>query len=139
MQESKKSEKKPPTVLLLFLLIICVLSIIKLIAKITSAIAIKTEKRKGSVKKITMKPAGEFDKANRSVFGIDIFEDDPYLQEQMKLFSKQNAKNIQFLSQDSIDRDEQKLLKMVFDKGIDLKLLLKKYKKQSALIAPLLS
>lgn len=36
----------------------------------------------------------QFQKVNRSVFGIDIFVDQPYLTDQLELFSRQNAKLI---------------------------------------------
>lgn len=46
----------------------------------------------------------QFQKINRSVFGIDIFQDEPWLEDQLKLFANQNAQLINSLSQTEIDR-----------------------------------
>lgn len=44
----------------------------------------------------------QFQKVNQSVFGIDIFIDEPYLRDQLELFARQNAQLITNLSNDTL-------------------------------------
>lgn len=44
----------------------------------------------------------QFQKINRSVFGIDIFFDQPYLRDQLELFSRQNAQLITSLPEEEL-------------------------------------
>ena len=47
---------------------------------------------------------GQFEKMNRSAFGIDIFVDEPWLQDQLKLFASQNAQLITSIPEQELDR-----------------------------------
>ncbi len=49
----------------------------------------------------------QFDRINNSVFGIDIFIDQPWLQDQLKLFESQNAKLIRSLPKQELDQISQ--------------------------------
>lgn len=44
----------------------------------------------------------QFDKVNQSVFGIDIFADEPWLRDQMKIFSQQNSQLITSLPDEDL-------------------------------------
>lgn len=46
----------------------------------------------------------QFQKVNNSVFGIDIFIDQPFLKEQLELFSRQNVQLIKSIPEDSLDQ-----------------------------------
>jgi SPP1 gp7 family putative phage head morphogenesis protein len=46
----------------------------------------------------------QFQKMNQSVFGIDLFLNEPWLEDQLKLFANQNAQLITNLSDQEIDR-----------------------------------
>ena len=46
----------------------------------------------------------QFDRINNSVFGIDIFIDQPWLQDQLKLFGSQNAQLIRSLPAQELDQ-----------------------------------
>ena len=46
----------------------------------------------------------QFQKTNNSVFGIDIFVDEPWLADQLKLFSSQNAQLIKSLPDQELER-----------------------------------
>lgn len=46
----------------------------------------------------------QFQKVNESVFGINLYLDEPWLEDQMKLFAKQNAQLIRSLPNQEIDR-----------------------------------
>lgn len=46
----------------------------------------------------------QFEKLNHAVFGIDIFVDEPWLQDQLKLFSSQNSQLIQSLPEEELER-----------------------------------
>ena len=46
----------------------------------------------------------QFDRINNSVFGIDIFIDQPWLQDQLKLFSSQNAQLIRSIPEQELDQ-----------------------------------
>lgn len=46
----------------------------------------------------------QFQKINRSIFGIDIFLDEPWLSDQVKLFSSQNAQLITSLPDQELER-----------------------------------
>jgi SPP1 gp7 family putative phage head morphogenesis protein len=46
----------------------------------------------------------QFEKTNRSIFGIDIFVDEPWLVDQLKLFASQNAQLIQSLPNQELER-----------------------------------
>jgi SPP1 gp7 family putative phage head morphogenesis protein len=46
----------------------------------------------------------QFDKINESVFGIDLFRNEPFLEDQLKLFSSQNAQYIKSIPSEELDR-----------------------------------
>lgn len=46
----------------------------------------------------------QFEKTNNSIFGIDIFVDEPWLGDQLKLFASQNAQLIKSLPEQELDR-----------------------------------
>jgi SPP1 gp7 family putative phage head morphogenesis protein len=49
----------------------------------------------------------QFEKMTHSAFGIDIFVDEPWLQDQLKLFSSQNAQLITSIPEQELDRVSQ--------------------------------
>ena len=46
----------------------------------------------------------QFQKVNNSVFGVDLFIDQPFLQEQLDLFSRQNIQLINSIPEDTLDQ-----------------------------------
>lgn len=46
----------------------------------------------------------QFEKINRSVFGFDIFQNEPWLEDQLKLFASQNAELIRSLASAELER-----------------------------------
>ena len=46
----------------------------------------------------------QFDKINESVFGIDLFANEPFLEDQLKMFASQNAGYITNLPEDELER-----------------------------------
>ena len=46
----------------------------------------------------------QFQKMNRSVFGIDLYQDEPWLEDQLKLFANQNAQLITGMTSQELER-----------------------------------
>jgi SPP1 gp7 family putative phage head morphogenesis protein len=79
-----------------------------LINSVIRAIKGKTEKTILEAEKIGVQVASynkkQFDKITNSVFGIDIFIDQPWLQDQLKLFASQNAQLIRSLPEQELSQ-----------------------------------
>lgn len=80
----------------------------KLINSVIQAIKGKVEQTVAEASVIGLEIARynkrQFDRINNSVFGIDIFIDQPWLQDQLKLFSSQNTQLIRSLPAQELDQ-----------------------------------